>query len=219
MSEIANNCRTGTTIPPIATSAGTAAPAVPALFQEATPAQVRGWLRSGEAVLIDVREPDEHAREHIAESMLLPLSCFDPAQALSKARPGQRVVLHCKSGRRSADACRMAASFAASGLPVFTLAGGIEAWKKDNQPVEVNTKVSGISLMRQVQIVLGVSVLTGCALAWFVDPRLVAIPAFFGAGLTFAGASGTCALATLIGWMPWNKAGKSAVSCSSGSCG
>jgi rhodanese-related sulfurtransferase len=212
MTPIANNGQTSTTT-------ATATPSVSSSFQEATPAQLRQWLRSGEAVVIDVREPDEFAREHIAGATLLPLSRFDPAQALSKAKPGQRIVMQCKSGRRSADACRLAAPLAASGLPVFTLAGGIEAWKKDNLPVELNTKVSGISVMRQVQLVIGLCVLAGSALAWFVDPRLVAIPAFFGAGLTFAGASGTCALATMIGRMPWNKAAKSGASCTTGSCG
>jgi rhodanese-related sulfurtransferase len=212
MTAIASNGQTSTT-----TNAST--PSMTSPFQEASPAQVRQWLRTGEAVLIDVREPDEFAREHIAGATLLPLSRFDPAQALSKAKPGQRIVMQCKSGRRSADACRLAAPLAATGLPIFTLAGGIEAWKKDNLPVELNTKVSGISVMRQVQLVIGLCVLAGSALAWFVDPRLVAIPAFFGAGLTFAGASGTCALATLIGWMPWNKAAKSGASCTTGSCG
>ena len=212
MTAITNTGPTSSTTPATAPSAS-------ASFQEATPAQVRQWLRSGEAVLIDVREPDEFAREHIAGATLLPLSRFDPAQALSKAKPGQRIVMQCKSGRRSADACRLAAPLAASGQPVFTLAGGIEAWKKGNLPVKLNTKVSGISVMRQVQLVIGLCVLAGSALAWFVDPRLVAIPAFFGAGLTFAGASGTCALATMIGWMPWNKTAKSGASCTTGSCG
>jgi len=204
---------------PTSTTTPATTPSMSTSFQEATPAQLRQWLRTGEAVLIDVREPDEFAREHIAGATLLPLSRFDPAQALSNAKPGQRIVMQCKSGRRSADACRLAAPLAASGLPVFTLAGGIEAWKKDNLPIELNTKVSGISVMRQVQLVIGLCVLAGSALAWFVDPRLVAIPAFFGAGLTFAGASGTCALATMIGWMPWNKAAKTGASCTTGSCG
>jgi rhodanese-related sulfurtransferase len=212
MNAIASNGQTSTTTP-------TSAPSTTAPFQEATPAQLLQWLRSGEAVLIDVREPDEFAREHIAGATLLPLSRFDPAQAISKAKPGQRIVMQCKSGRRSADACRLAAPLAASSLPVFTLAGGIEAWKKDNLPVELNTKISGISVMRQVQLVIGLCVLAGSSLAWFVDPRFVGIPAFFGAGLTFAGASGTCALATVIGWMPWNKAAKSGASCTTGSCG
>lgn len=212
MTAIANTGSTSTTT-------ATSTPSVSSPFQEATPAQLRQWLRSGEAVLIDVREPDEFAREHIAGATLLPLSGFDPAQALSKAKPGQRIVLQCKSGRRSADACRLAAPLAASALPVFTLAGGIEAWKKDNLPVELNTQVSGISVMRQVQLVIGLCVLAGSALAWFVDLRFVGIPAFFGAGLTFAGASGTCVLATLIGMMPWNKAAAGAGSCSAGRCG
>lgn len=212
MTAIANNSLNSTTT-------HNSTPSVSASFQEATPAQVRQWLHSGEAVLIDVREPDEFAREHIAGATLLPLSRFDPAQALSKAKPGQRIVMQCKSGRRSADACRLASPLAATGLPVFTLTGGIEAWKKDNLPVELNTKVSGISVMRQVQLVIGVGVLAGSALAWFVHPAFVAIPAFFGAGLAFAGATGTCALATLIGMMPWNKTASGAGSCGAGRCG
>lgn len=215
MTAIASNAQTASpmTVP---------APSTPASAPEATPAQVSQWLRQGEAVLIDVREADEYAREHIAVATLLPLSRFDAAQALAKARPGQRIVMQCKSGRRSADACRLATPLAASGPQIFTLAGGIEAWKKERLPVVVNTKVSGISVMRQVQLVIGVCVLGGSALAWFMDPRFVAIPAFFGAGLTFAGATGTCALAAVIGRMPWNKAGKAGTggtACANDSCG
>lgn len=98
------------------------------------------------------------------------------------------------------------------------LGGGIEAWKKAGLPTVVNTGVSRISVMRQVQLVIGVSVLVGSALAWFVDPRFVAIPAFFGAGLTFAGATGTCALASLIARLPWNRVATAALSSDSASC-
>lgn len=186
--------------------------------REAAPTEVRAWLQAGECVLIDVREPDEHARERIAGSRLIPLSRFDPQQAAAMARPGQKIVLHCRSGRRSSDACRMAASLANTGNTVINMSGGIEAWKKEALPVEVNTRVAGISVMRQVQLVVGLCVLVGSALAWFVDPRLVAIPAFFGAGLTFAGATGTCALASVIGWMPWNRARGAGATCAAGSC-
>lgn len=187
-------------------------------IREAAPRDVKTWLQKGECVLIDVREPDEHARERITGSKLLPLSRFDPQQAAALAKPGQTIVMHCRSGRRSSDACRMAASLADAGVAVINMTGGIEAWKTDGLPVELNTHVSDISVMRQVQLVIGLCVLAGSALAWFVDPRFVAIPAFFGAGLTFAGATGTCALATVIGWMPWNKA-KPGASCASGACG
>lgn len=186
---------------------------------DASPREVHRWLQSGEAVLVDVREPDEHARERIAGARLLPLSRFDPQQALAQAKPGQRLVVHCRSGRRSADAVRMARSLSDARVAIVNMTGGIEAWKKDNLPVQVNTKFSGMSVMRQVQLVIGVCVLAGAALAWFAHPGFIAIPAFFGAGLTFAGATGTCAMAAVIGRMPWNRAGTAGRSCAAGTCG
>ncbi len=187
-------------------------------LQEADPRQVQTWLQNGEAVLIDVREPDEYAREHIAGSTLIPLARFGHQQAAAIAPPGKKIVIHCKSGSRAADACRRVASLAASGQPIYSLAGGIEGWKQAKLPVTLDTSVSALSVMRQVQLVIGLCVLAGCALAWFKDPRFVAIPAFFGAGLTFAGATGTCALATVLSWMPWNKAATGGKSCTSDSC-
>ena len=41
--------------------------------------QVKRWLDGGQAVLIDIRESDEYAREHILGSQLVPLSGFDAA--------------------------------------------------------------------------------------------------------------------------------------------
>ena len=187
---------------------------------EATPREIMKWLQAGECVLIAVREPDEHARERIVGAKLLPLSRFDPQRAAAMAQPKQMIALHCRSGKRSADAQRMASSLIAGGAVVVTMTGGIEAWKKDALPVEVNTKVSSISVMRQVQLTIGLCVVAGSALAWFVDPRFIAIPGFFGAGLIFAGVSGTCGLAAVIGWFPWNRTCKSSgSSCASGSCG
>lgn len=187
--------------------------------QEASPREVDGWLRAGEAVLIDVREPDEHAHEWIENSKLLPLSRFDARQAAADAKPGQRIVFHCRGGRRSKDAARLGASLADSGFVVVSMAGGIDGWKKENFPVLMNPTVSGISVMRQVQLVIGLGVLSGSALAWFVHPAFVAVPAFFGAGLVFAGASGTCGLAAVIGMMPWNRLPRGAGSCATGQCG
>lgn len=188
-------------------------------MREADPAQVREWMQSGACVLVDVREPDEHARERISGSRLVPLSRFDAAQVEALIGPGKIVVMHCKSGRRSADACRLAARLGDKGVQVYSMAGGIEAWKKAALPVACDAKAPGISVMRQVQMVIGASVLAGCALAWFADPKFLVIPAFFGAGLLFAGASGTCALASIIGKMPWNRVNAAGTSCSAGVCG
>jgi len=202
-----------------ATAESSTSPLAGSTFAELAPRDLQARLSRAELLVVDVREPDEHARERIAGARLLPLSRFNPDTAASWLAPGQGVAFHCRGGRRSLDACRMAAALSARGIAVYNMTGGIDAWKKDALPTEVDTKVSGISIMRQVQLVVGVLALTGSALAWFVDPRFVAIPAFLGAGLAFAGATGTCALASILGWMPWNRAAGGAKSCSTGTCG
>ncbi|MCW5762429.1 MAG: rhodanese family protein [Phycisphaeraceae bacterium] len=172
---------------------------------ELDPRTAHDWHKAGKCMIVDVREPDEHAHEHIEGAKLVSLSTFDPAKI--GARPGQSVVFQCRSGKRSQDAARLAAGLASSGVQIFNLTGGINAWKDAQLPVSTNKKVTGISVMRQVQMTIGVGVLAGCALTWFVHPLFVLLPAFFGAGLLFAGATGTCGLAAVIGRMPWNRAG------------
>jgi rhodanese-related sulfurtransferase len=175
--------------------------------EAASPEQVRAWLAGGKAVLIDVREPDEHAREAIEGARLLPLSRFDAGKAWYNVSPNQRLVLHCRSGRRSADACRLAGR-AIGGAAAINLAGGIEAWKAAGLPVKANAAVPGMSVMRQTQLAIGVMVVGGTALAWFVHPWFMVIPAFFGAGLVVAGLTGTCGLSVVLAKMPWNRAGQ-----------
>lgn len=163
------------------------------------PATLQAWMRDASVTLIDVREPEEHAREHIAGARSLPLARIAP-----DALPlGTRVVLHCKSGRRSAEATARLAAAGARGI--LQLEGGIEAWKNAGLPVEATPGVP-ISIMRQVQIVAGSFVAIGTALGAFVSPLALVIPAFMGLGLVFAGATGTCGLAALLGAMPWNRA-------------
>ena len=58
------------------------------------------------AVLVDIREPDEHAREHVPGARNTPLSRLDSLPADAKA-----IVFHCRSGARtSGNAARLAAA-------------------------------------------------------------------------------------------------------------
>ena len=177
-------------------------------LQELDAAGLKMLLDQGRAVVVDVREPDEHAREHIAGSRLVPLSRFDTGQV--PAENGRTVVLHCKGGRRSAEAA--ARLLAAGRSSVTHLKGGLDAWKAAGLPLEANARMP-IPIMRQVQITVGASVLIFSALAWLVSPWFLALTAFFGAGLLFAGATGLCGLAAVLGFMPWNRALRG-VSCS-----
>jgi rhodanese-related sulfurtransferase len=164
------------------------------------PRTLRSWLAGGEAVLIDVREPDEYARERIAGARLSPLSRFDPASFAADA--GKVLVFHCNSGNRTAQAAEQLTG--AGRGQVYQLAGGLQAWRQAGLPVVVDRRAP-LPLMRQVQIAAGSLVLLGSVLALLVSPWLVVLPAFVGAGLMVAGITGFCGMARLLARMPWNR--------------
>jgi len=77
-------------------------------------------------LVIDVREPAEHADFAIPGSVLIPLGEITSDAALTRIRAGQDVVLYCRSGARSD---RAAADLARAGVSgVRQLRGGILAW-------------------------------------------------------------------------------------------
>lgn len=163
----------------------------------------RRWLDEspGRTVLIDVREPDEHAAERIGGSRLAPLSQLDPVGL--GAMPCDRIVLHCKGGKRSAEALKL---LLASGLqtPAYSMAGGIGAWKESGLPT-ITGAGPRLSIMRQVQLVVGTVVLGASLLANFVHPAFALLAGAAGLGLTIAGATGTCMLASALAALPFNR--------------
>lgn len=164
-----------------------------------TPAEVRAAIDSGDAVLIDVREPFEHAEASIRGAHSVPLAQVDPS-AILEQHAGRTLILHCKAGGRSAQAARRFPP----DTPVHHLAGGIDAWSDAGFPIVRAERRAPIPIMRQVQITAGTLVAAGTALGAFVSPWFLAVPAFVGCGLVFAGASGWCGMAKLLAVMPWN---------------
>ncbi|MEO9899973.1 rhodanese family protein [Nisaea sp.] len=157
-------------------------------------------IEGGKLVLIDIREPDERAREWIPGSVAIPLSAWKSAD-LAPYR-GKGVVLHCRSGNRTMINAPLfvEAGFASAAF----LEGGIEAWKDAGLPVTRNKKAP-LEIMRQVQIIAGSFACAGGLAGYLVDPIYALIPAFVGAGLLMAGVTGWCGMARLLGHMPWNK--------------
>lgn len=158
------------------------------------------WLNTGDALLIDVREPAEHRSANIPQAQLQPLGkicCSDVPQSSKK------IIIHCQNGMRGNVACEKLLSEDAT-LEVYNLQGGIEAWQQAGLPVSQSSKRT-LPLDRQVQLTIGLSVLTFSLLAYFVNPSWALGAAFFGAGLTNAGLTGWCGLAKLMAKMPWNR--------------
>lgn len=81
------------------------------------------WIKNGEAVMIDVREPVENEDLRIPGSTLIPLSQFDVGQI--PAHEGKKLLVHCASGGRSARATERCVL---AGVEAYNVQGGIIAW-------------------------------------------------------------------------------------------
>ena len=96
---------------------------------------------AGEALLVDIREPGERAKEGaIPGAMEAPRGMLefwaDPSSPYHREQlnPDRRIILHCAAGGRSALA---AATLQEMGFErVAHLDGGIRAWKEAGKRVE-----------------------------------------------------------------------------------
>jgi rhodanese-related sulfurtransferase len=170
-----------------------------------SPAEVSARIKAGKALLVDIREPDEVARERIAGSVVAPLSLFEEAHL--DLRPGRDVVFMCRTGNRTGSNCvRLADRIPGE---AFVLDGGLDGWKAQGLPTLTNAKAP-LELMRQVQMTAGGLVLIGAILGLLVHPGFWGLSAFVGGGLFLAGATGFCGMARLLAVMPWNRAMRAA---------
>jgi molybdopterin/thiamine biosynthesis adenylyltransferase/rhodanese-related sulfurtransferase len=79
-------------------------------------------------ILIDVREPDEFASSRIPGSVLIPKAGFFDGTALELLPRDKEIILHCRSGVRSAHC--LAIIQGAGFINSRHLGGGILAWEK-----------------------------------------------------------------------------------------
>ena len=93
--------------------------------------EVRAKLDRGDNfVLIDVREPHEYKICNIPGAKLIPLG--EIGKRLGELDPQADIVIHCKSGMRSARACGILK--AAGFKQVRNMKGGILAWSERVDP-------------------------------------------------------------------------------------
>ena len=162
---------------------------------------VFNWISNEEVILIDVREPGEHASASIEHAMLLPLSRLGGLELPVAEK--KKIVIHCQSGKRSLQACKQFMEKYPD-LEFYNLEGGILAWEQAGLDVKKSNKVF-LPLDRQTQLTIGILLLVGTFLTLFANEYFIALSAFIGMGLCFAGLTGTCGLSMLLAKMPWNQ--------------
>jgi rhodanese-related sulfurtransferase len=168
-----------------------------------SPRQLHDAILAGQDVdLIDVRTPVEFREVHVGHARNLPLDRLNVRQlAAERADAGRPLYVICRSGNRGKQACQRLLS--AGIANVVNVEGGTQAWDAAGLPV-VRGK-QAISLERQVRIAAGSLVLVGALLGYFAHPYWIALAAFVGAGLVFAGITDTCGMGMLLARMPWNR--------------
>jgi rhodanese-related sulfurtransferase len=178
-----------------------------------SPGELNRMITSGGPVeLLDVRTPGEFESAHVPGAKLVPLDELDAGAFLKqRGKADQPVYVLCQSGGRARKAIEKLQQAGFGGCVLVE--GGTQAWMDAGLPV-TRGAASVISLERQVRIAAGSLVLTGVLLAYFVHPGFIALSAFVGAGLVFAGITDWCGMGLLLAKLPWNQ--KSG--CASGSC-
>ena len=95
------------------------------MAEDITPQRARALIEDG-ALLVDIREAGERAREYIPGSLHHPLSAIGEDGPARQA--GAPVIFHCRSGlrtRSNADALKACAGRE----DIYLLTGGIGAWR------------------------------------------------------------------------------------------
>ena len=102
-------------------------------------ATLEQWLKERDNgdrdfVLVDVREPNEYEINKIPGSVLIPKGEFLNGNALTQLPGDKQVVLHCKSGVRSAEA--LAVVKGAGYADAVHVGGGVVAWVNQIDPAQ-----------------------------------------------------------------------------------
>jgi rhodanese-related sulfurtransferase len=98
---------------------------------EVGPREADEMLRSGEAVLVDVREPHEWEAGRVAGAKHIELERL--AARADEIPRDKRVIFQCRLGVRSAMATQ---AFRSEGYDAWSMAGGILAWDEAGLPLE-----------------------------------------------------------------------------------
>jgi rhodanese-related sulfurtransferase len=168
------------------------------MIRPVSPAEAQRLVNEENALLVDIREPDEFARAQIAGARLEPLSVLPYlSPEPDRERPA---VFYCHSGRRTQDNANMLRErgYATS----YLLDGGLEGWEKAGLPV-IRRK-QPLPVARQIQMLAGSLVLLFSLLS-LASPSFIWLTVFVGGGLVFAGYSGICLMGKVLARMPWNR--------------
>lgn len=104
-------------------------------FFRITVDEAKQKLESGEAVMVDVREPDEYVEVHAKGVRLVPVNTvINEVDQIRDFAGDKEVLFICKSGQRSALAAEFATAGGLNDRELYNVEGGTEAWVQAGYP-------------------------------------------------------------------------------------
>ncbi len=98
-------------------------------------AEAKEKLEKGEAVMVDVRNPDEYVEFHATGVRLIPVNTvINEVKQIRELAGAKEVLFICKSGQRSALAAEYATAAGLTELPLYNVEGGTLEWVKQGYP-------------------------------------------------------------------------------------
>lgn len=192
----------------------------------AIPATELKKISASGGAIVDVRTKAEHEEKRISlPHDHVPLDSLDPENFMMRRGLDREdpVYILCRSGGRARQA---AEKFAAAGYPnVHVIEGGIIACESCGHEMAgasppgdragLLDALRKLPLERQAQVVAGTVIMLGVLMGAALASFFYLIPLAAGAGLVYAGITGSCAVAGILAGAPWNKS----CAATSSSCG
>ena len=98
-------------------------------FTRVSVSEAKEKLEKGEAVMVDVREPNEYVEVHATGVRLIPVNTvLGEVKQIREFAGGKEVLFICKSGARSALAAEFATAAGLDEIALYNVEGGTTAW-------------------------------------------------------------------------------------------
>ena len=98
-------------------------------FSRISVTEAKEKLDKDEAVMIDVREPEEYVEVHAKDVRLIPVNTvMGEARQIRDFANGREVLFICKTGARSALAAEFATAAGIDEIAFSNVEGGTQAW-------------------------------------------------------------------------------------------
>lgn len=163
--------------------------------------EVVGAERNNPSVdFINVCTPAEYKEKHILGVRSVPLDELE--RRVSEFSSKKTIYVHCRSGRRGAEAIEKLRALGVTG-ELVNVEGGLLAWEEAG--FETGSHTNRIPIIRQTMIAAGVLIVLGVLLSVVYAPAWLYLSGVVGAGLLFAGLTGWCGMAFALARMPWNR--------------